>query len=115
LRRAAPAEGGTFFFPISRTSRSERIGNIDEIEDRKCRAYHVVNMAHWRYHHRWSNLEGSMKLLLPLLAIFVVGCILDEEPKTRVIDCGTISFDEPDDNGEMRDTASVKDGACSNG
>jgi hypothetical protein len=56
-----------------------------------------------------------MKLLLPLLAIFVVGCILDEEPKTRVIDCGTISFDEPDDNGEMRDTASVKDGACSNG
>lgn len=56
-----------------------------------------------------------MKLMIPFLAIFFAGCILDCEPKTRVIDCGTINFDEPDDNGEMRDTVSVSDGKCTNG
>jgi hypothetical protein len=51
-----------------------------------------------------------LKALILISAMLVVGCVLDSEKKPRVIDCGTLDFS--DNNGEMRDTLTFKDGKC---
>jgi hypothetical protein len=52
-----------------------------------------------------------MLRILLVLAATLSGCILQSEPKTKVIQCGDIEFDRM--TGELRDTVTVKDGKCS--
>jgi hypothetical protein len=52
------------------------------------------------------------KLVALLVALAVCGCVSDSEEKVRVIECGTIRFEE-DVDGQLRDTVTVKNGNCS--
>jgi hypothetical protein len=53
------------------------------------------------------------RILFVLIALVSVGCVMDPEPKTRVISCGTLDLQPDGWEDEVRDTATVKDGTCS--
>jgi hypothetical protein len=65
------------------------------------------------YNHL-QNRTKPMKPFLCLSTLLLSACLMDPEPKTRVISCGTLSADTtyPDIHPPKPDTFVVNDGRC---